>query len=443
MTQIPCRHRGAAVAPDVHGCESPRFVGLKLVSAVMCRECHYRDHEPDPRSGAPGLQHLLPCMHLGPRLEQSPAASLCSHPRHGTATESLCRTCPDYLYPVVTPLTPAARVREMLDLPPREQQHGWWSWANVQEALRQGASATIAQALLYPGSHAGRGVVIVGGGKYFAAAYVTIRVLRHVGCRLPIQLWHLAGEMDEPMRRLVQPHGVTCVDADHFAERQPFRFLHGHWWKGWQLKPYAVAHSPFREVLYLDADCYPTRDPEFLFDWPPYRQHGAIFWPDLPSSHGLLPAGSWEIFGTTPGGLPLESGQFVIDKQQCWPEMQLTLWYNARADLLYHLLWGDKDTFNIAWRRLGKEFSMPSRHCGWETHTILQYGPGEEVLFQHRCQDKFRLLAGDFETTRQMYKVNRFQPRLLHEERCFQFLEELRLAWPEGYASAASQRDGP
>jgi hypothetical protein len=403
---------------------------LKLVTAAMCRDCHYRDHEPEPLSApSPPRQRLLPCLHLGPRLEQSSADSLCSHPRHGTTTEAHCRTCPDYLYPVVTPLTPAARVREMLDLPPREQQHGWWSWANVQEALRQGASAAIADASPYPGGYAGRGVVIAGGGKYFASAYVTIRVLRHVGCRLPIQLWHLAGEMDEPMRQLLAPFDVTCVDADAFAERRPFRFVHGHWWKGWQLKPYAVAHSPFREVLYLDADCYPTRAPEFLFDWPPYRQHGAIFWPDLSSSHGLLPANSWEVFGTTPGGLPLESGQFVIDKEQCWPQLQLTLWYNARADLLYRLLWGDKDTFNIAWRRLGKEFSMPCRHCGWETHTILQYGPDEQVLFQHRCQDKFRLSGDGFVTSRQTYAANLFQPRLLHEDLCFGFLEELRLAW--------------
>src|SRR5262249_44820765 len=149
------------------------------------------------------------------------------------------------------PQTPPDVVRHMLDLPPRQQPQGWWGWANVQEGYRRAADEAIANLPPYPGGSDGRGVVIVGGGNYFASAYVTIRVLRYVGCRLPIELWHLAGEMTGPMRHAVSDYGVTCIDADEESARRPFRFLHGHWWKGWQLKPYAVAHSPFREVLFL------------------------------------------------------------------------------------------------------------------------------------------------------------------------------------------------
>jgi hypothetical protein len=35
---------------------------------------------------------------------------------------------------------------------------------------------------------------------------------------------------------------------------------------GWQLKPYSIVHCPFREVLFLDADNVPLRDPTFLFE---------------------------------------------------------------------------------------------------------------------------------------------------------------------------------
>lgn len=49
----------------------------------------------------------------------------------------------------------------------------------------------------------------------------------------------------------------------------------------WLLKPYAVLHSCFDEVLYIDADSFPTRDPSDLFESPAYREHGALFWPDV------------------------------------------------------------------------------------------------------------------------------------------------------------------
>jgi hypothetical protein len=282
--------------------------------------------------------------------------------------------------------------------------------------------------------------VIAGGANYFASAYVTVRVLRHVGCRLPIQLWHFSGELTGAMRDALRPYGVECVDADRVAAEHPFRFLHGHWWKGWQLKPYAVAHSPFREVLFLDADCYPTRDPGFLFDWAPYRERGATFWPDLRTSEYLLKPERWTVFGTRPGWVALESGQLLINKKACWRELQLALWYNAHADFVYHIVWGDKDTFNVAWRRLGTHYSMAQPVCDWDTHTILQYGPDGTVLFQHRCQDKFRLAGGRFASTYQRGGANLYNPRLAHEDLCFQFLDELR---QEGFALEPTEPDPP
>src|SRR5206468_3920334 len=42
------------------------------------------------------------------------------------------------------------------------------------------------------GAHEGRGIVICGGGmKYFTNAWVCIKMLRRLGCRLPIQFWFL------------------------------------------------------------------------------------------------------------------------------------------------------------------------------------------------------------------------------------------------------------
>ena len=87
---------------------------------------------------------------------------------------------------------------------------------------------------VYPDRYRGRGIVICGGGvRYFTNAWVCINMLRRLGCRLPIQLWHLgAKEMDNQMKGLLIPLGVQCVDAFKVRREYPVRILHG-----WELKP--------------------------------------------------------------------------------------------------------------------------------------------------------------------------------------------------------------
>jgi hypothetical protein len=442
-----CRHRGAATEPGVHQCLSPKLVGLKLVTAPMCRTCFCRNHA-DSAATADVPPRLVACAHLGAdtgRRKGGAAVHVCSHPDHRVTTEPSCCTCPEYLFPVLTPHTPVEEVRRHFDLPPRPQPDGWWTWPNVQEAQRRAAAHHIATLPPYPRRFRGRGIVIAGGGRYFPAAYVTVRVLRRVGCTLPIQLWHLAGEVDASMRGILRPLGVRCVNADTVARRHPFRFCEGHWWKGWQLKPYAIVHCSFREVLFLDADCYPARDPTFLFDGPGYRERGAIFWPDLESSRGLFTPQAWALFGVPPVEcMPLESGQLLVDKWRCWRELALALHYNAMADFMYRILWGDKDTFLIAWRRLGREYAMLWPSSGWDTHTILQYDDRGEPLFLHRCRDKWRLDRAEFASSPQHFIANQYTPRLAHEDFCFQVLGELGKRWrpparPPGQGTEAAK----
>src|SRR5262249_53761786 len=144
------------------------------------------------------------------------------------------------------------------------------------------------------------------------------------------------------------------------------------------------------------------RDPEFIFDWPGYRETGAVFWPDLPG--WSYPPDWWSVLGATPGQPgALESGQLVIDKGRCWRALSLALHYNAQADYTYRYLWGDKDTFLLAWRRLGREFGVMWPTAGWDTHTILQKDDRGAVLFQHRCRDKWRLPGDRFDSNAQHF----------------------------------------
>ena len=168
--------------------------------------------------------------------------------------------------------------------------------------------------LTYPaGRFHGRGVVMAAGGpKFQICAWVAIRMLRTVGCTLPIEVLYLGpAEYNAAWAELVRPYDVTCIDAHEVRKQYPHARLYG-----WELKPYAIQHSRFREVLFLDADNVPVRAPSFLFETPQFQQYGAIFWPDF----GRLGRDrlAWLVFGNIPyrDEPEVESGQIVIDKAQ-------------------------------------------------------------------------------------------------------------------------------
>jgi hypothetical protein len=318
--------------------------------------------------------------------------------------------------------TPVAEWVRLITSANRKAPQGWHAWPSVQEAHRIVAKQFVAALAEYPhDAYQGRGIVIAGGGRYFASTYVTIRVIRHVGCTLPIQVWSLADEIDARQKSILEAlPGVVCVEAPGIAH-------------GWQLKSHAVLNSPWREVLYLDADSYPVTNPDYLFSWGRYVEEGAIFFPDLPS--WKLGDDAWRLFGLEPiQERAWESGQFIVDKESCWRELNLADWFNQHADYYYQHttlgLHGDKDLFHFAWRCLGRTFYHPwGGDTQWQLHTILQRDWDGNVIFQHRVRDKFFLADESFSTTPQTFRgegKNRYTRRLAHEDFCFRALEELR-----------------
>jgi ADP-heptose:LPS heptosyltransferase len=258
----------------------------------------------------------------------------------------------------------------------------------------------------------GRGIVICGGGeKYFPGAWVCIHALRDLGCRLPIELWHLgAKEMTERMRGILAPLGVTCVDAEEVRKLHPVRSL-----GGWEMKPYAIMHSRFEEVLYLDADNLPVRDPEFLFETKPYRSSGAIFWPDIwrLARHHLI----WSICDIDyRDEREFESGQIVVNKRRCWKALQVAMHLNEYSDFYYQHFLGDKETFHIAWMKLNRAYAMPARNAELKFGTLFQYDFNGKLLFQHRNGDKWRLKPR-----------NQRIPGFLMEDECFGYLDALEI----------------
>ncbi len=288
--------------------------------------------------------------------------------------------------------------------------------------MRNQAEEFLAAIPAYPKKrYRGRGVVIAGGGdRFFPGLYITIRALRHVGCTLPIQVWYLGrnDEMPERRQKLLAPYQVECIDADRVRRCHPARRL-----DGWELKVFATLHCPFEELLFLDADSYPCRNPEFLFEQKDYQARGAIFWPDMISIDDRL---KWSAFGLAdPRRLgSVESGQFVIDKRLSWRPLNLAWFYNDHSDYYYRYCHGDKHTFEAAWVRCAQPYVMWQPKAPWIGVAMVQSGPDRVPLFVHRCRDKFRLADHDY-TTPQNTALPSYHSSLPMEKECWEWLVEV------------------
>jgi hypothetical protein len=221
--------------------------------------------------------------------------------------------------------------------------------------------------------------------KYFPSAWVTLNALRHFGCTLPIQVWHLGpDELTRAMRQLLHRLDVQLIDGRAMLPRFPHKRLNG-----WELKPYAMLHCPWREVLLLDADSTPVENPEPLFRGRLYRQHGSLFWPDrLRTEPGRS---IWNLTGIEyRDEEEFESGQIVLDKSRVWRELVLANRFNEESAFWYKHIHGDKDTFRFAWHLLGTAYGMVPRPQLNRRGTVFQHHPAGRLLFQHGSFCKWR-----------------------------------------------------
>ncbi len=291
---------------------------------------------------------------------------------------------------VVAPDMPAAALADLLTDPPYLMPPGWRLWPVAREAHRLLADRFLAAMPPYPeGRFAGRGAVVCGGGRYEAGAYVLIRMLREVGWRHPVQVWHrgAAEPVSDRVRRLP---GVEVVDAEAHPARAARRLL-----GGWEAKMFAVAHSRFEEVLFLDADSYPLYNPDECFD-PAHNPHGVVTWPDTPSSDDNP---QWDSYGLTPDAQPaLCGGYYVLTKRRAWPVVQLAAHYDDHSDYYYCQTWqcagdvggyGDQDQFRAALHRLGApshRYADRPLACAFDSY--VHAGPHGRPLFVHRHFNK-------------------------------------------------------
>lgn len=232
---------------------------------------------------------------------------------------------------------------------------------------------------------AGDGIIWVGGGKYWPGIVVGVRLLREMGCSLPVEVWY-RGECEWVRPEDVTGLGVELIDADAMsAARGDSRIPRGDQWAGgWECKLYALTHTRFDRVLFLDADAYAVSDPRPLFDLLTWGRP-FVFWEDLPRMVDsinwprVLPEGD----RATP---TVQGGQFLIDRRHTARLLNVAHWLCQHSDYYFCWLYGDQDCWRVAlaagacaYRSLGPaEWRDVAFVCG--------YGGREFIV--HRCQGK-------------------------------------------------------
>jgi hypothetical protein len=257
--------------------------------------------------------------------------------------------------------------------------------------------------------YSGRGIVLCAGGLSFVSnAYICLKFLRKFS-NLPVQLFY-AGNKEMPADVMDQLTKEFCFLSLHditqleFTQKYPFLQIDN--FRGYQIKPYAILHSTFREVLYIDADNVALKSPDFLFDLPEYYEKGALFWSDFPTMKSTQKK-LLQVFGIDFDEVfqeaEFESGQMLINKEQCWKALLTVCMVNSDKDnfrnYCYRYTNGDKDTFRLSFKFARKSYNIIR-------HIPLPIGNNFIARIQHEI--------GSFDVTGMLQHDQNGRPLFVH-----------------------------
>ncbi|EKX53390.1 hypothetical protein GUITHDRAFT_49323, partial [Guillardia theta CCMP2712] len=181
-----------------------------------------------------------------------------------------------------------------------------------------------------------------------ANAYVTLRMLRRIGCSLPVELFYAdESEMSAEVVELLEGMGVVCYNIYHLPNVSSSLPL-----RGFQIKAFAVVFSSFEEVIWLDSDVVPLRNPLELFSSALYSAHGNVFWQDWSRDPHWISRDFLAAYGLRmeDGERELEAGQFAVSKRRAWRALQVVLYINSHFMHFYRRMYGDKDSWRLAFK---------------------------------------------------------------------------------------------
>lgn len=240
----------------------------------------------------------------------------------------------------------------------------------------------------------GSGIVFVGGIKFTWLAMIGIEQLRSLGCDLPIEVF-IGTEDDyeaDFCENLLPMYNGKCTylkdEIPNLNSKIDVKI------SGYQYKLFSILVSEFENILFLDADNVPVRDPTPLLESKIFKKTGLVIWPDAwarttnPKYYNIagikvtkeIVRGEFRKFksisklnlntevnfhdfkGTLPNPSS-ESGMILINKKTHAKTLLLSLYYNIYGPKVYYSIFtqgsageGDKETFIAAATVLDKPY---------------------------------------------------------------------------------------
>lgn len=236
------------------------------------------------------------------------------------------------------------------------------------------------------GRGAGDGIVYVGGGKYWPMIVAGIRVLRDTGCKLPVEIWY-RGKCEEVWPEDITGLDVCLCDVDAMASVfQDSRVPTGLVCKGgWEAKLYAIYHTNFDRILFLDADAYCINDPTPLFGL--LDQSAFVYWKDLPSQANSIKWGSVYPEGASVSVPQVQGGQILIDRIKAQKLISTCNFMCQRSDYFFKRMYGDQDTWRVGLAMGLADFSCigPAK---WVAAIAFDCAYNGTRYILHRCKGK-------------------------------------------------------
>lgn len=272
----------------------------------------------------------------------------------------------------------------------------------------------------------GKGIVTVGGGKFSLLALLVIRSMRELGTTLPVEVFIPPNDEGENQLcdEILPLYNAKCI---YLSNVLPPNVISNSEFTGYQFKSLSLIASSFEDVLFLDADNFPVKPLDDIFDLEPYKSKKFVLWPDFwrrttqPIYYDIagisvnsrkrvrncfdnltppevytkntklmddIPFHDFE--GTIPD-VSTESGQLMISKSTHLKTILLALYYNVNGPSWYYPMFsqraageGDKETFLAAANFYGLPYYQVKTATGVEGyHRVTGEGFRGVAMLQH------------------------------------------------------------
>lgn len=276
-----------------------------------------------------------------------------------------------------------------------------------------------------------RGILMAVRKSTVDAAMATIKMVRATGCMLKAELWYRRGEVREAVLQQLKTLDVQPMMFEYYVDSVQLEPACWNWQHMLlQLKPLAIIHSGFAEVLYVDTTVAFLRDPSYLFEHETYRLKGTVFWPSLWRASALNPV--WGILGVdADSSFEQDSSVILVNKAVAWEALQ----YSVAMYIEYFLKMvpGDTDMLRMAWltRRVvfhavgavptvvGTMDPASGKVCG---HSLQQHGLDGDKLYIRLGQN------ADLGTRLQLQFTHAIVPTKGNQDRVHASIADITLA---------------